>query len=163
MNVLAKHGYLIRTPERTYMLGPALIPLGHAASKAHPLVDRAEAAAKDLFEALHIPVILTTLIEDDVLILSTIADRRSRPVNLRPGQRQPAVAPLGAHLVAWSSEKVIEAWIAKAGIDDSAFADSWRRSLALMRERGFRIVLDEPEYATYGQMIAQMAAAAPSG
>jgi hypothetical protein len=29
-----------------------------------------------------------------------------------------------------------------------------------MRERGFRIVLDEPEYAPYGQMIAQMAAGA---
>jgi DNA-binding IclR family transcriptional regulator len=158
LNALTRSGYLTRTPKRTYVLGPALVAVGQASLTAHPLIDRAQRAAEELFEEQRIPVFLTTIVGDDILVLSSITDRSSVPVGIRAGQRQPAMAPLGAHLVAWSSEAVIEAWIAKAGAGDEALAEEWRRSLALIRQRGYQVTLHESEDDSYAEMMAQMAA-----
>jgi DNA-binding IclR family transcriptional regulator len=157
LNALCKAGYLTRTPRRTYVLGPALIAVGQAASRAHPLIDRAQRAAEELFEEVRVPVFLTTIVGEEILILSAVADRSAHPLAVRAGQRQPAVAPLGAHLVAWSPPPVIEDWIAKAGVADAAAAEEWRRSLALIRQRGFQVTLHESDDQAFAELIAQMA------
>jgi hypothetical protein len=93
-------------------------------------------------------VFLTTIVGEEILILSAIADRAARPI---------AVAPLGAHLVAWAPEPVVEAWIAKAGVADAAVADQWRRSLAVIRQRGFQVTLHEGDDQAFGELIAELA------
>jgi DNA-binding IclR family transcriptional regulator len=158
LNALTQSGYLTKTAKRAYVLGPSLVAVGQASSKAHPHIDRAQKAAEELFAELRVPVFLTTIVGDDILILSSLTERNSPPIGIRAGQRQPVVPPLGAHLVAWSSEAVIEAWIAKAGVDDDAVAEDWRRALALVRQRGFQVTLLEPQDHSFGEMMAQMAA-----
>jgi DNA-binding IclR family transcriptional regulator len=158
LNALTASGYLSRTARRTYVLGPALVAVGQAAVKAHPLIERAQRAAEELFEELRVSVFLSTLVGEDILVLSSIADPSALPLGVRAGQRQPAMAPLGAHLVAWSPEPAIEAWIAKAGAGDEALAREWRRSLGLIRQRGFQVTVHESETDSYAEMMAQMAA-----
>src|SRR5262245_50342239 len=85
LNALTRSGYLTKTAKRAYVLGPALVAVGQAALKAHPLVDRAQRAAEELFEELRIAVFLTTLVGDDILVLSSLADRNALPVGIRAG------------------------------------------------------------------------------
>jgi DNA-binding IclR family transcriptional regulator len=157
LNALVRSGYLTKTAKRTYVLGPALVAVGQAALQAHPLIDRAQRAAEELFEELRLPVFLTSIVGEEILVLSAFADRNLLPLGVRAGQRQPAMAPLGAHLVAWSPQPLVEAWIAKAGANDEALADQWRRSLALVRKRGFQVTLHEREDDSYAEMMAEMA------
>jgi DNA-binding IclR family transcriptional regulator len=139
------------------MLGPAVVTAGQAARRANPLIVRAEQAAEQLFRELETTVYLTTIVGDEILMLRSISDRGPNFVGTRDGQRHPYIAPLGAHLVAWSPESVIDSWIAKAGVDDEQLAQEWRRSIALVRQRGYQITLREPEDASFVDMMAAMA------
>jgi len=154
---LTAAGYLTRTAKRTYMLGPAVVTAGQAARRANPVIDRAEQAAEQLFRELKITVYLTTIVGDEILMLRSISEQGPNFVGTRDGQRHPYIAPLGAHLVAWSPESVIDSWIAKAGVTDEDLAQEWRRSIALVRERGYQITLREPEDSSFVEMMAAMA------
>ncbi len=159
LNALTSHGYLARLPnEKTYVLGPALVAVGQAALKTHPLIARAQEAAEDLFHELGAPVLLNTIVGEEILALTSIPDRAGRSPGMRLGQRAPLVPPSGAHFLAWAPEPAIEAWIAKAGPCDSEQVDSWRHALTLVRKRGFQVTLRVPQESEFAALMAEMAA-----
>jgi DNA-binding IclR family transcriptional regulator len=159
LNALTRSGYLTRIPKRrTYVLGPALVAVGRAALKNQPLIDRAQQAAHELFQDLQVPVLLSTVVNDEILAVTSIADRSGRTVGIRPGQRVPFIPPLGTHFIAWSSEATITAWLARAGAHDEQRVKEWLQTAALIRQRGFHVMLREPEDYPFAKLMSEWAA-----
>lgn len=157
LNALAERGYLMRQ-EKTYVLGPALLAIGAATLKTYPVAARAEQAAQILFDELGVPVLLSTIVGDEILALASIPDRDGRSAGMRLGQRMPVTPPAGAHFLAWAPEPEIEAWIAKAADPASEQAEAWRRELALVRKRGWQVTLRVPQETEFATLLAEIAA-----
>jgi DNA-binding IclR family transcriptional regulator len=160
LSALVERGYLVRrSDQRTYVLGPALVAIGEAALKSQPLVARAKAAAQALSEEFALPVLLSAVVDKEILGVVSISDAAGRSAGLRVGERMPLVAPVGAPFLAWSSEATIEAWLDRAASPrNERLADDWRRTLALTRQRGFQVTLRAAEGPHIAEMMAEMAA-----
>jgi DNA-binding IclR family transcriptional regulator len=160
LTTLVDCGYLTRCPnQRTYKLGRALVAIGQAALRGQPLIARAKQAAETLQNDLHTPVLLSTVIDEEVVALISLPDSAGRIPGLRTGERMPLVAPIGAPYLAWSSEEAIEAWIERHAAPRSpGSAAVWRAAVKLTRKRGYQVTLraqNTPEIAT---LMDQMAA-----
>ena len=159
LNALMSCCYLVRPAnQKSYLLGPALVAVGQAALKTHPLIVTAQAAAETLAQETGASVLLNTIVGDEIMALSSIPDRTGRSPGMKVGQRMPLIPPSGAHFLAWASDAAIEEWIQKAGPTDPDTIEGWRKALALVRARGFQVTLrvtPEPEFAA---LMAEMAA-----
>lgn len=156
---LSDCGYISRSPKgRTYTLGPALVAIGQSALKSQPLIARAKEAAERLLDELGAPVLLSTVVGEEILGILSMPDKSGRLPGMRVGERKPLVAPIGAPFLAWSSEEAIEAWIArhKSPVDEQ-LKEVWRHSLTLIRERGFQIMLRAPDSPQIATLMSQMA------
>lgn len=159
LNALVERGYLSRrADQRTYTLGPSLVAIGEAALKSQPLVARAKEAAEGLAREFDAPVLLSAVVDNEILGVVSIPDAAGRGPGLRVGERMPLVAPVGAPFLAWSSEEAIEAWIdRRPSPRNERLADEWRHTLALTRERGFQVTLGSPGSPHIASLIAEMA------
>ena len=161
LTTLVDCGYLTRSPnERTYSLGRALVAIGQAALKSQPLIARAKEAAESLQRELGTPMLLTTVIGQEIVAVVSLPDASGRVPGLRVAERMPLVAPIGAPFLAWSSKEAIEAWIARhtAPPRDKKSAAVWREAVALTRKRGYQVTLRAPNSPGIGSLMADMAA-----
>lgn len=152
-------GYISRSPKgRTYTLGPALVAIGQSALKSQPLIARAKEAAERLLDELGAPILLSAVVGEEILGVLSVPDKSGRFPALRVGERKPLVAPLGAPFLAWSPEETIEAWIERhKGPMDEQLKEGWRHSLALIRKRGYQIMLRSADSPQIGTLMSQMA------
>jgi DNA-binding IclR family transcriptional regulator len=159
LTTLVDCGYLTRCPnQRTYTLGRALVAIGQAALKAQPLIARAKEAAEDLRSELGIPVLLSTVIGQEIVAVVSNPDASGRTPGLRVAERMPLVAPIGAPFLAWSSEEQIDAWIARhTAPRDKKSAAVWRQAVALTRKRGYQVTLRAPNTPEIATLMADMA------
>jgi DNA-binding IclR family transcriptional regulator len=159
LNALTRRGYLKRNPDqKTYTLGPALTAVGYAALKSNPLVAHAQEAAEELARELRLPVLLTALVGEDILAVTSVSDPTGRSPSMRVGQRMPLVPPVGAPFLAWSTDAVIQAWITRmAPPGDKNFVKEWRQALASIRTRGYQVVLRAPDTRDIATLMAEMA------
>jgi DNA-binding IclR family transcriptional regulator len=160
LTTLVDCGYLTRSPDQpTYTLGPALIAIGHAAIRSQPLVARARDAAERLVKELGTPALLTCAIGKEIVAIFSLADASGRLPGLVAGERMPLVAPVGAPFVAWSTDAVIEEWIARRERPtDKKLRNEWRRTLQLTRSRGYQIIMRAPRSPTKASLMTEMAA-----
>lgn len=159
LNALVSSGYLMRSPNgRSYRLGRALLAIGKAALKAHPLAVLAEPVAEELARELGVNVLLNTTVGSDIVCVHSCPDPMGRRGAMDVGERLPLVPPAGQPFLAWSSEEEIAAWIARApSPHNEDLAAEWRRMLALTRERGFQVSLRMASKATISAMMSEMA------
>lgn len=135
---LARRGWLLRHPRRrTYRLGPALVAVGAAAERGHPVLSAARPLVRETAEQTGLVCFL--LVSggipggpDDLLVaeISRPAAREA-PVGaaggssyqgLRLGSRIRPQPPLGAVCVAWADGEVIERWLTRLGPERPADA-----------------------------------------
>ncbi len=149
LNALVERGYLMRDPkQKSFSLGPVLVAVGDAALTGQPLIARARQAACELRAELDAPILLSAAIGTEIVGILAIADRDGRGPGLRTGERRPLVPPIGAPFLAWECAEAITAWLAKAPADrDPGFVEAQRRSLSLIRDRGFQVALHSPRFA----------------
>ncbi|CAN7397020.1 helix-turn-helix domain-containing protein [Phenylobacterium sp. LjRoot219] len=158
LSALTERGYLSRTSQRTYALGPALVAVGHAALKSQPLVARAREAAEELAAEFGVGVLLSAVVGDEILGVVAIDTPDGRDPGLRVGERMPLAPPVGAPFLAWSSAEAIDAWIARrAGAADAQLVAEWREALATIRRRGFQVTLRAPDSSELASLMAEMA------
>jgi hypothetical protein len=101
---------------------------------------------------LHIPVMMSAAIGDEIVGIVAIADQDGRPPLLRTGERRPRTPPIGAPFVAWSGEPAIEAWLKGAGN-----AAVLRRAVEAIRDRGFEVLLRTTETPHLASQLREMA------
>lgn len=158
LSALTERGYLTRTNQRTYALGPALVAVGHAALKSQPLVARARNAAEELAAEFGVGVLLSAVVGDEILGVVAIDAPSGRGPGLQVGERRPLAPPVGAPFLAWSSPEAIEAWIARrAGPADPQLVEQWREALTIIRQRGFQVALRAPNSSDLAAMMTDMA------
>lgn len=142
LNVLVERGYLSREPQaKTYGLGPAMYGAGQAALAGQPILAHAERAARELFDELHIPVLITAAVGREIVGVVSIAEQGGRRPLLRAGERRARVPPIGAPFVAWSGEEAIEAWLSSSPDAGAATLADLRRGVETIRDRGFEVLL----------------------
>lgn len=158
LTTLTDCGYLTRSPkQRTYTLGPALVAIGQAALKSQPLISRAKEAAENLRRELGTPMLLSAVIGNEILAIVSLPDASGRSPGMQVGERKPLVAPIGAPFLAWSSEAAIEAWIARHAPPDEKLAEEWRHTLAVIRKRGYQVMLRAPDSPQIATLMSEMA------
>lgn len=163
LNALTKRGYLVRTARgKGYTLGPALIAAGQSALEADPLIRRAEAAAEQLGNRLGLGVLLSTIVEDEILAIVARPGPDGNAIGMRRGQRFPLVAPAGAHFVAWATPEEIDAWIQRAGTSTPELLAEWQNALSLVRQRGYQVTLRGTMSSQLASIFSEMARGAQS-
>ncbi len=134
-------GLVSRSPEREYSLGPAIVPLGEAASHQNRAVAIARRAIKTVAADLGLDVVLTAVLDRSIVVVGKASTAEFERNDLRVlylSQRIPLVPPIGAIFVAWWDRSRIDEWL-------RAFPEVWspdRReryldALAAVRERGY--------------------------
>lgn len=136
-------GLVTRSFEREYCLGPAIIPLGEAASHQNRAVAIARRAIKAVAEDLDLDVILTTVLDRSIVVVGKASAAELERNDLRVlylSQRIPLAPPIGAIFVAWWERPRIEEWLSAS--PDVWVPDKRERyldALAAVRERGYSV------------------------
>ena len=159
LNRLTERGYLVRSPdEKTYTLGPSLVAVGQAGIKSQPIVARAKRAAEDLLRELDVPVLLSTVVGDEILAVIALENSAGRSPGMWVGERLPLLPPVGSPFLAWASERDVDDWMARrASPPDPQLLEEWRRDLELTRNRGFQVNMRGPGGPTIASLISEMA------
>ena len=142
---LTDAGYLLRHPaEKTYTLGPALVAVGAAAAAREvDLVAYARDEMTRLADELHVEVVASAAVGDEIVILARAGEPEPFGVRLDVGHRLPLVPPLGTVFVAWSPPEEIDRWLRRVGASaTSADLDRYRAAVEAVRRRGYLVGLE---------------------
>ena len=150
LSVLSDAGYVIRHPRlRTFTLGPSIVGLGTAALEAHPAIDLARDAARDIARRTRLEVTLTAPAGDEIVFLARAGAHSPRGGPVHVGQRVPLLPPLGSVFVAWGEA---DGWLAAS--DDPA---TLRAILEGVRRRGYAVGLEASAQASFGHALDTLA------
>lgn len=140
---LVEGGLVNRNAEREYSLGPAVIPLGEAASHQNRAVAIGRREIKVIAEDLGLDVILTTVLDRSIVVVGKTSAAELERNDLRVlylSQRIPLAPPIGAIFVAWWGRSRIDEWLNAA--QDVWAPDRRQRyldALAAARSRGYSV------------------------
>lgn len=111
LTTLTDTGFVHRTEDKTYRLGPALTRIGRAAEGGIAPLDVLVPYLHALHVDLGLGCLLTTLRDGDLVVVGRVgAITVGGPRDL-VGERFPAVPPLGLPELLWSSDQVVDSWL----------------------------------------------------
>ena len=176
LSTLESEGYVARTPEKTYYLGPAAIALGFSAHRQHPLVIQARDVLDWLAEETG---------ESSYLVIRkgpsrVVLDMRDAPQRLRTyapiGEEHPLhVSGAGLVILAFSTDDLIEQILANplpvVTRTTETDPDRIRQLLHKIRQRGYHVGKEDFRVGAFsigapilnrtGQCVAAIAVAGP--
>jgi DNA-binding IclR family transcriptional regulator len=129
-------GYVERSPDKSYRLGPGLLPLVTAVQRRFPLSGVAEGELERLSATVRCGVTLDRLASDHVAVLYAVGSRDHRPLGVAPGDHFPIGPPYGAIAVAWRSDDEVDDWLNQAPFSPEERAHE-RAVMRDIRTRGF--------------------------
>lgn len=141
LTTMAEARFLSRDAKhKTYSLGIALVAVGEAAVAKHRGIEIARREVARLAVELNVLLSITAIADEDLLLIAKEGSPQSHKGLNRVGERQPMVPPVGLCHIAWSDEKAIRTYIAKAS---AYMSESMRayllEALPLIRQRGYSI------------------------
>jgi DNA-binding IclR family transcriptional regulator len=144
VSALEERGFVRRHPRtRAYTLGPGLIALGAAARRGYRVVDDALPEMERLSRDLGLGCLASARVGDDMLMLAVTGPPQPFGSRVQVGERVPIAPPLGLAFIAWADAATIEEYL---DLSDRKLTVAERRqyseALALVRERGYGVVLD---------------------
>ncbi|MGM7775780.1 IclR family transcriptional regulator [Arthrobacter sp. KNU-44] len=143
---LSEWGYITRDRRhRTYVLGPAVVAAGHAASQRHPVIEAARPELARL-SGFGSECIGSAAVADEILILAIEGRPSSQSREAWIGQRIPLIPPFGQVFLAWSPDADVHKWLGRLGPEGAAqHGPGLAEDLSRVRERGLAIGLrNEP-------------------
>jgi DNA-binding IclR family transcriptional regulator len=142
LTLLADRGYLIRHADKTYSLGPAILPLANSFLRDQDALQHARAEMTALSRDLNSDCIASAVIDNDMVILARTASQESFGVSVRLGSRFPLVPPLGTVFLAWADRDRVRRWLAglPPGLSASS-RDRYLDALTVVRERGYSVAI----------------------
>jgi DNA-binding IclR family transcriptional regulator len=139
--VLEQAEYVTRNDEgRTYVTGPMLVPLGHAALHRHGAIVSARRSLGALAAELGVTGLIVGAAGSEMVILDEVAPAANGTPSV--GQRIRMVAPMGGVFVAWADDDRVAQWLATAPEAVRREQEQLLRWLATIRERGYAVGLE---------------------
>ncbi|WP_055474423.1 helix-turn-helix domain-containing protein [Gordonia sp. HS-NH1] len=143
---LTEAGWLLRDPvSKGYRLGPAVVPIGDAASRAMAPVEVARPLMRDLADDSDMAAIAFVPTGADLAIgeiVQPVTGRRGT-LGLRLGDTLEIAPPLGAGLAAWYSPDRLDEWLLlgadHVGVDHAELRELYRPMLEVIRARGYAV------------------------
>lgn len=111
---LASHGIVLRHPDKSYSLGPALVNLGTAATlDDEAVLDIAGRELAAIHDELNVSCMITKLAGDEIQVM--VRRDAVRPlIDFTPvGSRTPCRPPAGQEFLAWQPKAVVDSWLAR--------------------------------------------------
>jgi DNA-binding IclR family transcriptional regulator len=160
LTALTDEGFLSRHPvHRTFRLGPALVAVGDAASRANPVIAVAREELRSLADELGLEALASMRAGTSLRVVVRVGDPTGRGPMRRVGQSYPLVPPLGAVLVAWAPDSVRRAWFAAlpAAATRPEHVVRLEQLLAAIVERGYVVGGEGPRRAEIGRAAQALA------
>jgi DNA-binding IclR family transcriptional regulator len=142
LTLLSERGYLIRHPDKTYSLGPAILPIANSFLHDQDALPQARVEMAAVSRELNLDCIASCVVDDDIVVLAWTSSPGSFGISTRVGSRQPLVPPIGTVFLAWAEPDRVRRWL--AGNDAAATAEQRQRyldALAVIRNRGYSVAL----------------------
>ncbi|MDT2006726.1 helix-turn-helix domain-containing protein [Rhodococcus opacus] len=157
---LTESGWLIRHPvQRSYRLGPALIPIGRAAESATDIVDLARTSMHALADRSGMAC-LGFIPSGESLVVAEVVQPRSGRVGtlgLRLGDSVALTPPLGSVLAEWFLPPELDEWYARGAreleLDESELRSRYTPTLELIRQRGYAVECIAPLQSSLAEAI----------
>ena len=103
LTTMTEQGFLTRHPEhRTFRLGPALVAVGEAATRANPIIAVAREELQALSDDLALPALASMRTGSELRVVVRVGPHVANGPARRVGQHYPLVPPIGTVLTAWS-------------------------------------------------------------
>lgn len=135
--------YLVRHSEdKSYSLGPAVVPLAQAAIDPHRGLDEAKEEIRNLSLQFGVAGLVSGVVDDEILILANSGGTSARPV-YQVGQRLPLVPPMGMIFLAFDTGRAVDRWLRRSGVgNDGAERRRYLEALTTVRERGYILAVE---------------------
>jgi DNA-binding IclR family transcriptional regulator len=106
--------YVERSPDKTYRLGPGMLPLAQALQSRFPLLGAAHDELGQLCAELGCGATLTRIGTDQLRVMIAVGADGQEPLGVVPGDQFPMSFPYGAIAMAWRPTTEINEWIESA-------------------------------------------------
>ena len=120
LSALESADYVERFPDKTYRLGPGMLPLAQALQSRFPLLGAAHEELGRLCAELHCGATLTRQSPDHLRVVVAVGAHGQEPLGVAPGDQFPVSFPYGAIAMAWRPTAEIDQWIESAPTDMSS-------------------------------------------
>ena len=148
LSALESADYVERFPDKTYRLGPGMLPLAQALHSRFPLLGAAHEELGRLCADLHCGATLTRQLADHLRVVVAVGAHGKEPLGVVPGDQFPMSFPYGAIAMAWRPTTEIHRWIESAPtVMTSEEKEHERRVMADIGSRGVGVWSLEPRAA----------------
>lgn len=111
LRALASADYVERSEDKSYRLGPALLPLAQAMQQRFPILGAGHEELRRLSADLGCGVTLTRISTDHLRVVVAEGTDQRTPLAVAAGDRFPLTPPYGAIAMAWQDKREVEAWL----------------------------------------------------
>jgi len=126
---------------------------------SHPVVELARPEMAALAE-LASECVGSAVVGDEIIILAVEGGVSAVTRELRVGQRLPLIPPYGPVFLAWSSRDRVDQWLSRVPAEGDGLRPALERTLAVVRDRGYAVVLENDQVAAV-QALADQSAREP--
>lgn len=120
LSALDQRGWVVRLPDLTYRLGPALIAISERARPDLPHADVVDDELHGLAQRVGCAVGLSTVHRDQMIVVAVAMGTGRVPAGIAAGTRVPLAPPAGASIVAHSDPATRNAWLGRGRQQDTA-------------------------------------------
>ncbi len=153
---LVEVGYLYRTSDKTYVLGPALAAIGHAAIENVSPLQVAKPEMRELADAFNVVCGVYSLEGDEMLLRDRAASASHAAYPVPIGTRMRLRSAQAVIYFAWS-EAGAQAWLTRAAPRPAPDkVELMFRNMAFAREHGFIVHVRNPGVVSSGTSSAYL-------
>jgi DNA-binding IclR family transcriptional regulator len=154
---LTRAGYLVRHPDKTYTLGPALVAAGRVAQQSFSTLGAARPEMERLADDFDAVVSAAAIVGDELLVIERVGSADSTD-HLAVGHRIPFMPPLGMPFVAWGDDDALEEWLSRSAKPASrGDVARWRELRTGLRERGYGVERMSETSGSVRRLIGELA------
>ena len=115
LTLLADRGYLIRHADKSYSLGPAILPLANSFLHDQDALPQARVEMAAVSRELNLDCMASCIVDNEIVVLAHTSSPGSFGINMRVGARFPLVPPVGTVFLAWANRERVRQWLAGVG------------------------------------------------
>lgn len=136
---LVEHRWVLREPDKSYVLGPQLLSIANAYQRRHPGFALARQEIFNLAERTDLGTSICVAENDELVVLDIAGSVQPAYLPSRVGLHFAFAPPLGNVFKAWSAPDEIHAWFSTMADDYGLDLDAQIAAVSRIRARGYAL------------------------